>query len=484
MDFKAPRKALDGLAAETVAGLVTAAADIVLVLDRRGIIRDMAFGSGELAAELAGDWVGKAMTGVVTVDSRPKVEFLLGEVDAPNARPRQTNHPLPDGGTVAISWSLRRLDDNGRLLALGRDLRALAAMQQRLIEAEQSLERDYSRLRLAEARYRLLLQSSAEPIVVLDLGTQRVVEVNAVAARLLGEDARRIVGKPFAEQLDAAGGRALPEWCAALRAVGRAEPLRVRLAHERRECRLSAVIFRQENSSHALLRLERLGAPPAANGHAALAGTAEEGRSHIPEIFDRLPDALVVTTEDGRLLAANRAFQDLAQLPSEEQARNESLERWLGRPGVDLGVLLANLRQNGEVRLFATQLRGELGGSAEVEISATRLGGTDGPAFGFAIRNVDRRRAVEGRSTRSLPRSVEQLTELVGRVSLKELVRETTDVIERLCIEAALELTRDNRASAAEMLGLSRQSLYVKLRRYGLGDLDGGEEDPDRKGAP
>ncbi len=32
-------------------------------------------------------------------------------------------------------------------------------------------------------------------------------------------------------------------------------------------------------------------------------------------------------------------------------------------------------------------------------------------------------------------------------------------------------MTGDNRASAAEMLGLSRQSLYVKLRRYGLGDL-------------
>jgi DNA-binding NtrC family response regulator len=68
-------------------------------------------------------------------------------------------------------------------------------------------------------------------------------------------------------------------------------------------------------------------------------------------------------------------------------------------------------------------------------------------------------------------RSVEQLTELIGRVPLKDLVREATDAIERLCIEAALELTGDNRASAAEMLGLSRQSLYVKLRRYGLGDL-------------
>ena len=54
---------------------------------------------------------------------------------------------------------------------------------------------------------------------------------------------------------------------------------------------------------------------------------------------------------------------------------------------------------------------------------------------------------------------------------MKELVRETTDVIERMCIEAALKLTGDNRATAAEMLGLSRQILYVKLRRFGLADV-------------
>ena len=71
---------------------------------------------------------------------------------------------------------------------------------------------------------------------------------------------------------------------------------------------------------------------------------------------------------------------------------------------------------------------------------------------------------------RRFPFSSEQLTELIGRVPLRDLVRETTDVIEKLSIEAALELTGDNRASAAEMLGLSRQSLYVKLRRFGLAD--------------
>jgi DNA-binding NtrC family response regulator len=92
-------------------------------------------------------------------------------------------------------------------------------------------------------------------------------------------------------------------------------------------------------------------------------------------------------------------------------------------------------------------------------------------SFGFMIRDVARRVTPTTRSSRVLTRSVEQLTELVGRVSLKEIVREATDVIERLCIEAALEVTEDNRASAAELLGLSRQSLYVKLHRYGLGEL-------------
>ena len=37
-----------------------------------------------------------------------------------------------------------------------------------------------------------------------------------------------------------------------------------------------------------------------------------------------------------------------------------------------------------------------------------------------------------------------------------------------MCIETAIHLTNNNRAAAAEMLGLSRQSLYVKLRKHNL----------------
>ncbi|MEO7937685.1 MAG: transcriptional regulator PpsR, partial [Burkholderiaceae bacterium] len=182
------------------------------------------------------------------------------------------------------------------------------------------------------------------------------------------------------------------------------------------------------------------------------------------------PDAFVVTDFDGRILDVNHAFLDLVQLPSEEMVRNESIEKWLGRSGVDLNVLISHLRQSGAVRLFATTMRGEYGSTAEVEISAVAVSDAEPPSLGFTIRDVGRRLTSDARANRDFPRSASQMTELVGRVPLRDIVRETTDLIEQLCIEAALELTHDNRASAAEMLGLSRQSLYVKLRRFGAGD--------------
>ncbi|WP_336244448.1 helix-turn-helix domain-containing protein [Roseovarius autotrophicus] len=64
--------------------------------------------------------------------------------------------------------------------------------------------------------------------------------------------------------------------------------------------------------------------------------------------------------------------------------------------------------------------------------------------------------------------AMRSVMDLVGTASLKELVSATSDVVEKMCIETAVRLTGNNRVAAAEMLGLSRQSLYVKLRKYGL----------------
>jgi transcriptional regulator PpsR len=122
--------------------------------------------------------------------------------------------------------------------------------------------------------------------------------------------------------------------------------------------------------------------------------------------------------------------------------------------------------------LFSSLLRTELGAQLDIELSAVQTDYVGKPVILMFIRDVSRRISGEQGAEVHLPRSIEQITGRVGRVPLKQLVRESTDVIEALCIESALKLTQDNRAAAAELLGLSRQSLYTKLRRFDIGDSE------------
>jgi len=465
--FKAPKKSLGDLDADVAATLIAAAADVSIVLDSAGVVRDVAFQSDELSSELDGSagWIGRPWLEAVTVESRPKVEALLRDAGAKGShRWRHLNHPSPGGAAVPVLYSAVRIGSDGRVVAFGRDLRAMSALQQRLVNAQQSMERDYSRLRHVEMRYRLLFQMSSEAILIVDAASQKVVEANPAASQLLGPSRKRVVGRPLADVFRAESAQPLQSLLGSARAAGRAEDVPVRLAGIDREVIVSASLFREDNMALFLVRLVP------GEGEAAVAGVPRI-KAKLLKLLESAPDGFVLTDMDGRILTANAAFLEMAQIAAEEQARDEPVDRWLGRPGVDLQVLIANLHQRGSVRLFSSTLHGEFGAQIEVEISAVLVKNGGQPCLGFAIRNVGQRLSVEPKAGRELPRSVEQLTELIGRVSLKELVRETTDVIEKLCIEAALEMTNDNRASAAEMLGLSRQSLYAKLRRYGIADF-------------
>jgi len=228
---------------------------------------------------------------------------------------------------------------------------------------------------------------------------------------------------------------------------------------------VSASFLRQAGEERFLLRI----------GTRAAETQAASGASsgfYLQEVVRNAPDAILLTDAEGRIVAVNHSFLELAQLVAEEQVIGHSADRWLGRSGVDLSVLLSNLRDKSVVKLFSSTLMPQAGSPAEVEISACRLDEPNGAAYALFVRDVERRVARDHPVTARLPSSIDQVTQRVGRVPLKDLVRESTDLIEALCIETALEVTQDNRASAAELLGLSRQSLYAKLRRFNIGGDD------------
>ena len=464
--FSSPDVYFRALEPASVGALVAGVADVALVLDSAGEVVDVAFSDAALAKTAYRDWIGRRFVDIVTIESRPKVDDLIRDA-APGriTRWRQVNHPAVEGPDVPVRYATVRLK-GGEVLAVGRDLRALSVAQARLMEQAQTMEREYARIRDAEKRYRLLFQLTGEASLIVDAATHRVVESNPAAVALFGLESRK--AGAFEDLFAPASRTAAQSFLAAARVAPRIDNVHVELARESGAVLLSGSMFRQEAATLVIVLAARLGG-------AAPAAKPEDLRRLA--MIEAMPEAFVVTDGERRILSANAAFVDLVQVATEAQVRGETLDRWIGRPGVDVDVLYANLKTHGVVRRFSTLARGEFGTSEDVEIAGASAPEGSGHVYGFTIRRTAEGAGLDRLGGRELPRTVEQFADLVGRVPLKNLVRETTDLIERLCIEAALDLTKDNRASAAEMLGLSRQGFYAKLRRYGLGDLDG-EEGP------
>ena len=458
-------RAVDGgladLDPQLAADLVANTGDLAVIVDRTGIVRAVVATDAELVQSGIEQWVGQHWAQTVTLETRGKVEALLRDASAKaQGRRRQVNHLLPGGNDLPVSYTVMRVGRDGAFVAAGRDMRTLSALQQRLVEAQQAMERDYWRLRHVETRYRLLFQLAAEAILVVDSATMKVMDANAAAGRLFGEAPEKLTGRSFPFGVVPDDVRAVTDAVANARAVGKSSDVRVRLARGGEQYSISASTFRQDSSTLLLIRFAPL------DGDRFVGDGGERGR--IAALLEQSPDAFAITDVTGVVTYANRAFLDLVQLASDEQVRGQDFGQWIGRPGADFEVFLTMLKRNGAVRLALTSARGVHGLATEVEVSAAWLPDSDRPAIGFMLRDVGRRLAAGPQGARDLTRAVEQLTSLVGRVSLRELVRDTTDLVERHFIEAALELTDDNRTSAAEVLGVSRQSLYVKLRRHRL----------------
>jgi len=479
------------LDADQARRLIEAAGDVALVLDGTGLVLDVYSHDLELQKAMRREWRGRTWAETVSIDSRDKAEALLDAAlaDTP-AAPRQMNHPAKAGPDLPMLYAAVRVSgsararDGARVVAIGRDLRDTVALQRRLVDAQQSMERDYWRFREAETRYRNLFQASAEAVLIVDGATLRVVEANPAAMTLLSGGAAKpakAVGVALGTLFAPEAAEPLAAALAAARSVGKHERLSALLVGVRRSVSVAVSSFRQDQASFLLVRLAPLAEIETKAQRGAAAARAQAGDSGADDFASAFvrgtSDALVFTDASGRVVAVNRAFARMAQLSSEDQARGESLDRWLGRTGIELSMLLANLREGGSAGLFSTELRGALGLTTEVEIAASALEPAGAATFAFSVRDVGRRLAPSERALPTkVPASVAQLTELVGRVPLKQIVAETSDLIERLSIETALAMTKDNRAMAAQLLGLSRQSLYVKLRRFGMGGLESGDD--------
>ncbi|MBZ4021386.1 transcriptional regulator PpsR [Rhodobacter sp. TJ_12] len=457
--FLIRREALLRVPPALLADIVTSACDIALVVTQDGVV-DLVLTNPQLGpSDRFAQWQGRALSALFSPESYQKLQTRLEtELDPHRPMVLELTH-LCETIQFPIRYTLTRTDDDGRVLMIGRDMRPIAEVQQQLVKAQLALERDYEAQRELETRYRVLMEANPAPLVMVSMSTARIVDLNASAATLIGATRAELIDAPVANELE---GRRKGEFLEALAKVAADDPLAsldLTIRRSKRKVAVSATLFRAAGDRLLLCRL----------GQSEAARPRNDDVGELAErLFHKGIDAMVFLEADGTIRAANDAFLYLTDAGSTSMVQGRSFADFLSRGTIDLNVMLDNVKRIGHLRHYVTRLNTDFSGQVSVELSATLFSERATPTIALVIRDsnlADATRILPGVTSNEGLRNVMQM---VGYATLRDIVAETTEIIEKMCIETALELTGNNRVAAAELLSLSRQSLYVKLRKFGL----------------
>ncbi len=443
--------------------LIEHAADITLSLDTDLTILAIAVNPAAGSLGCLDHWAGRPFAGFLADESRQKfqdrIAVLREDTSGLPAR-MELNHVDNATWDFPVAYSVHKLPDGGFLL-LGRDMQAIAELQRSLVSEQLARERDYQKLRAEEAYFRVVLDTSETPLVLIDPKQGRIRELNGAASTLLGTLAQSLSGTVFAQCFE---GRRREELGDALQAAAASEAGRGVAVICRRNGRSLTLFPRYFRAASELVIICRIIDDEAG-------GEEDAATWFMGELFAKSTDAIVMTDTKGVIREANEAFLIMVDAAQLRNVRDRPFADFLTRGAIDLKLICEAADQDTRLRSYGTNMISPVGTRTTVDISAVRLRqGSGVQGYGMIIRDVTRREALdaEGGPVVISEDAMKHMMDLVGTTSLKELVSATSDVVEKMCIETALQLTGNNRVATAEMLGLSRQSLYVKLRKHGF----------------
>lgn len=462
-EFGNPNAHFKSMSASEIAQLVLSGSDISLILSEGGRIEDLAYRDHGLKDFNADTWVGQNFADIVTSESVEKLTSMFNVIKRDNITPaRQLNHPGDRGPDLPVIYRFVRLPNSKSIFAFGENQSKVANAQSRLVQAQMELEADYRKLRETEARYRTIFQMASRAVIVVDGATRTIMDANRSAGKLFGKDAEKLSGDSAANILDRASRKDGVKIMTEAHYQGSAKSFESKVAFDGQDCLVSVEPFRENGQNNLLIKFDRTGTVT----------DFDDGRGRQDlQLLSNLPEGVALLDTQGNVVEVNEQFLDLVSALNKDRIVGRQISNWIGSSSVDTQVLLSKLKKEGRVANFATVVQGEASGSTDVIVSASSTTVGDKARYILIVSEGSRRDRANPTQPFGAETNPSGISELVGRVPMKELIRDSVDVIEKMCIEAALNQTNNNRASAADLLGLSRQSLYIKLKRYGLEDF-------------
>jgi hypothetical protein len=425
---------LSGFAPELAGMFVSLAGDIALVVGQDGVIQNVAHGDS-IAEPSVGSWIGRPWAETVTGGTRRKVELLLQEVDeAGVTRRREVSHPSDGGENIPISYSALRLGKQGPVIAVGRDLRAVAAIQQQLVQAQKDMERDYWTLRRDQTQQRELHQVASDAVMVATGSELQIVMANELARQqlfladgLLAEPVRAMLAKTVES--------------------GRSMEVRTRLKSHGLESQLFDVFVTPFGGSST-----------SDGGYRLLVRARQVAPGEAPPAHART----AITDTQGRILMASDALIAMCADPGRNSLYGQFISTLLDNAQGVIAGLLNQVKRDGMAHAASAILGGHGSAGFEAEIFASLINDGDQERIGLLLN-------VRGVSTaETLAADILALMEVPGQQSLGALLKQVQTLTERHAVMDALRGTGANMTASASLLGITVADLARRLTRLGL----------------
>ena len=441
--------------------VILRASDISLLIDTAGLILEVIYNTENKNLGNVEHWRTRNIREFITKESGIKLEELLNLSSSENEKIEkdiiQLNHIKNGGEDFPIQYSIHPTGVNNQILLFGRDLTQIAQAQQELMKTQLKFEREYDRYRSFDTKYRVILEQCGSAFIIVD-ETGQLIDFNKKASAITERtDLSQI---KLEDLFDHGTSIDMLNELEALNKNTNSNVFSLKLRGTNKDLQLKGTFFRSNDGVHTLIRLSN-----PSNKRASLS----KEKVYLSDLYQKTSDAFVFIDEVGKIVDTNESFLVLTENPNIDEVVGRPFSDFMRNSDTDLKILTDNSKRLGKIRNYATDIITTFGSKIPVTISSTWVSNEDDDFYGFILRdssNVEFEKQDDNEK-----HSWEATTKLVGSAPLKELVAQTGDIAERICLETALNLTNNNKVAAAELLSLSRQSLYVKLRKHNLLDI-------------
>lgn len=390
---------------------------------------------------------GHSITELVHPDSVPAMMSLIEAArtgkSTQNVRIRHSDLIRNDSHA---NYTAHLAGDGKNVIVIGTALTINTTLLEQAVGAEISRAERPKGPSSAE-NYQHLFETVVEGLLMVSAATGMIEEANGIASRLLDQPVDALIGSQLSEHFVQTGDKPEPFGNGmTFRDVTR-QPVRTKRTGE--TIHLTIQSIRGQEQSMLVVRLsEQASAAPQGKHHAAIA------------VLRKIAVPFLLTNSGGIVTWVNDAFADLTP---DHTATGRSVNDVLSIPAGAFALAQQQADTHGRFLTSLSALEGYIPGIEDLHISMISVEPGQASGYGFVFKPL-----TDGvpNASKGLGSPDDELTDLVGTAPMKTLVRRSTDIIESRCISAALRLTGNNRAAAAQILGLSRQSLYLKMHQH------------------